>query len=400
MKVLGIIAEYNPFHNGHIYHIQKAKELTNTDYVVAVMSGNFTEQGNISIYNKFERAKIATNNGIDLVIELPTIYANSSSNFFAKGAISILNSLNIVDSICFGTEANDIKILKNISNTIITNEEKIWKDISENLKLGISFAKAREQSISKYLSLEEIQEFSKPNNILAIEYLNNLSRLNSNITPYGILRNSSNFNDTNITDTSNFTSATSIRNYIYNNSNLSKLNTYIPDDMMNIIKNVSPTFNDLLINLIKYKVITTSKEHLANIQDVTEGLENKIFSAISNVSTYNVLINNIKSKRYQMSKIKRMLNNIILDISKDDFNTLVNSNEYYAHVLSISKRGKILLSEISKNSSIPLITSINDTVIKSLYNTQQKMLKLDILSSNIHSILNNNDINMDYTNRL
>lgn len=400
MKILGIIAEYNPFHNGHIYHIQKAKEITKSDYVIAIMSGNFTEQGNISIYNKFERAKIATNNGIDLVIELPTIYANSSSNFFAKGGISILNSLNIIDSICFGAEAKDMQILKNISNSIVSNDKKIWEDISKNLKPGISFAKAREQSITKYLNLEEIQEFSKPNNILAIEYLNNLSKLNSKIDTFSILRNESNFNDCKINDNSNFTSATSIRNYIYNNNDLSHLQKFVPNNMMETIENISPTFNDLLINLIKYKVITSTKEHLSNIQDVTEGLENKIISAISISSTYNELLDNIKSKRYQMSKIKRMLNNIILDISKDDFNTIINSNEYYAHILSVSKRGKILLSEISKNSTIPLITSINDSIINSLSNIQQKMLYLDILSSNIHSILNNERINKDYTNKL
>lgn len=400
MKILGIITEYNPFHNGHIYHIKKAKQLTGADYVIAIMSGSFTEQGNISIYDKFKRAKIATENGVDLVIELPTIYSNSSSQYFARGSIFLLNSLNIVDCICFGSEAGNIDLLSNISNTILNNEEKIWNDISYNLKQGISFAKAREKSIIKYLNKEEIIEFSKPNNILAIEYLNSLSRLNSKIKPYTIVRNSSDFNDTNISKNTIFASATSIRSHIYNKENISNLEKLIPENMLNIVYNVEPTFNDSLLDILKYKIITSSKENLSNIYEITEGLENRIFSAISNSNSYTELIDNIKSKRYQMSKIKRMLNNIILNISKEDFQKIYNSNEIYAHVLKVSKRGKFLLSNIAKNSTIPLITSINDNVLNSLSNIQKSMINLDILATNIHSIINNDNINKDYTNKL
>lgn len=400
MKVLGIITEYNPFHNGHIYHIEKSKQITGADFVIAVMSGSFTEQGNISIYDKFKRATIAVENGVDLVLELPTIYANSSSEYFANSSISLLNSLNIVDCICFGSEAGNIDLLSNISNKIISNEDRIWKDISSNLKQGISFAKAREQSITKYLNTEEIIEFSKPNNILAIEYLNSLSKLNSKIKPYTIDRNSSNFNDTNISKDKIYTSATSIRNHIYEKKEISDLKSLIPQNMLNIVCNIEPTFNDKLLNILKYKIITSSKKDLSNIYEVTEGLENRIMSAISNSNTYDELIENIKSKRYQMSKIKRILNNIILNITKDDFERIYKSNEQYAHVLKISKRGKTLLSQIAKNSSIPLITSVNDNVLNSLSDIQRSMINIDILATNIHSILNNENINKDYTNRL
>lgn len=400
MKVLGIITEYNPFHNGHIYHIEKSKQITQADFVIAVMSGSFTEQGNISIYDKFKRATIAVENGVDLILELPTIYANSSSEYFANASISLLNSINIVDCICFGSEAGNIDLLSNISNKIINNEDRIWKDISSNLKQGISFAKAREQSITKYLNTEEIIEFSKPNNILAIEYLNSLSKLNGKIKPYTINRNSSNFNDTNISKDKIYTSATSIRNHIYEKKEISDLKSLIPQNMLNIVCNIEPTFNDKLLNILKYKIITSSKKDLSNIYEVTEGLENRIISAISNSNTYDELIENIKSKRYQMSKIKRILNNIILNITKDDFERIYKSNEQYAHILKISKRGKALLSQIAKNSNIPLITSVNDNVLNSLSDIQRSMINIDILATNIHSILNNENINKDYTNRL
>jgi len=400
LKVLGIITEYNPFHNGHIYHIEKSKQITQADFVIAVMSGSFTEQGNISIYDKFKRATIAVENGVDLILELPTIYANSSSEYFANASISLLNSINIVDCICFGSEAGNIDLLSNISNKIINNEDRIWKDISSNLKQGISFAKAREQSITKYLNTEEIIEFSKPNNILAIEYLNSLSKLNGKIKPYTINRNSSNFNDINISKDKIYTSATSIRNHIYEKKEISDLKSLIPQNMLNIVCNIEPTFNDKLLNILKYKIITSSKKDLSNIYEVTEGLENRIISAISNSNTYDELIENIKSKRYQMSKIKRILNNIILNITKDDFERIYKSNEQYAHILKISKRGKALLSQIAKNSNIPLITSVNDNVLNSLSDIQRSMINIDILATNIHSILNNENINKDYTNRL
>ncbi len=400
MKILGVITEYNPFHNGHIYHIEKAKEITNSDMVIAIMSGNFTQQGNISIYDKFKRAKLATNHGIDIVIELPTIYANSSSNFFSKGAISLLDSLNIVNCLCFGSEAGNIEVLNSIASKIKNNEDEIWKDISVNLKKGISFAKARQNSISKYLSPNEINEFSKPNNILGIDYLYELLNLQSNITPYTILRNSSNFDEDIIKKDSSITSAKSIRQYIYDKNNILGLKNVVPKDCFDMIKDTSPTFNDKLFEIIKYNVITLGKEGLSKINDITEGLENKIYYEISNSISYNNLLENIKSKRYQMSKIKRMLNNIVLKITKSDFDEITSSGKLYAHILSISENGKALLSQISKNSNINLITSLNENTLTNLPPIQRKMINIDIYSSNIYSILNNERINMDYTNRL
>ncbi|MDO4282862.1 MAG: nucleotidyltransferase [Clostridia bacterium] len=400
MKILGIIAEYNPFHNGHIYHIQKAKKETGCDFAIAIMSGSFTQQGNIALYDKFKRAKIATNHGIDLVIELPTIYANSSSEYFSKGAIEILNSLNIVDNICFGSESGNLTTLLKISNTIRNNEIEIWQDIQKNLKKGISFAKAREQSITRYLNSDEVNEISKPNNILGIEYLLRLSRLSSNIKPYTIARISNDFNSIHLNPNQKYTSATSIRNSIYHKKSIDQLNTFIPEDMMHIINTISPTFNDQLLNILKYKIVTSKKEEIASINEVTEGLENRIIDSVSHSSDYNELVNHIKSKRYQMSKIKRMLNNILLGITKEDMQNIANSKQLYAHVLSTSHNGKILLSRISKKSDILLLTSINEKILSNLTIEQKRMLELDILSSNIHSIINHEKINKDYTNRL
>lgn len=385
MSIVGIIAEFNPMHSGHKYLIEKAKELTGCDTALCIMSGNFTQAGNVAIKDKFIRANIAIEHGFDIVIELPTIYATSSAEYFSKGAIEILNSLPI-DYICFGSETGDTDVLYLIAQKLVKNNELIWETITEALKSGISFAQAREYAISKILSKEEIEISTKSNNILAIEYLKNLIKLNSKIKPIAIKRD-----ETAI-------SATSIRNSIKEKSNIKEIEKSILSP--NIILD-SPVVNDNTFNFIKYAVLSLNKEKIKDIAEVTEGLENKIYDELNNSLSYEEFIKAIKSKRYQLSKIKRILNNILLNITKDEFIKLQNSNKYYARVLAINpNRKKEILSFITKNSSILVITSINDKIIKNLDELSQSSLLLDIKSSNIYSIFSNNTINKDYTNKI
>lgn len=398
MKVLGIIAEYNPMHTGHIYHINEAKKITNSDYVIAIMSGSFTEQGNIAMLDKFTRAKEAINSGVDLVIELPTIYAVSDGGSFANKAIQILNDLNIVDSICFGAETDNISKLNNIANTIVVNEEKIWNDIKENLKKGISFANARNESLKKYLKDDEINLVNTPNNILGIEYIKSIITLKSNITPYCIKRESSNFNDDTITQ--KYTSSTSIRKYLEEGKDIQNISEYISKNTLNSILNSKVLFNKDIFELLKYKIITMSNEELRNIYGITEGLENKIQNEILDSYTYEDFIFKLKSKRYELSKIKRMLIHILLDTTKEDFDNLKNCKSNYAHILAFNHDKKDLLSYISKNSKIPILTSINDNTLAKLTQNQRKLIDYDLNASNIYSILNETKFNQDYTNRL
>lgn len=385
MSIVGIIAEFNPMHSGHKYLIEKAKELTGCDTALCIMSGNFTQAGNVAIKDKFVRANIAIENGFDIVIELPTIYATSSAEYFSKGAIEILNSLPI-DYICFGSETGDTDVLYLIAQKLVKNNDLIWETITEALKSGISFAQAREYAISKILSKEEIEISTKSNNILAIEYLKNLIKLNSKIKPIAIKRD-----ETAI-------SATSIRNSIKEKSNIKEIEKSILNT--SIILD-SPVINDNTFNFIKYAVLSLNKEKIKDIAEVTEGLENKIYDELNNSLSYEEFIKAIKSKRYQLSKIKRILNNILLNITKDEFIKLQNSNKYYAHVLAINpNRKKEILSFITKNSSILVITSINDKIIKDLDELSQSSLLLDIKASNIYSIFSKNTINKDYTNKI
>lgn len=394
MKVLGIIAEYNPMHTGHIYHISKAKEITGCDTVIVIMSGSFTQQGNIAIINKFERAKQAIQNGVDLVIEIPSAFASSDAGNFAYKSVSILNDLN-VDAICFGAETDNIERLKLISETLIYKDKEIWIEIKNELKKGISFAKARNNSLNKFLNEDDINIILSPNNILALEYLKTLKVLNSNIIPFAIHRES-NFNSHILENC--YTSSTSIRKALENKCNLKDIQKYIPENVSKYLKNNKIIFNNDFFEILKYKIISMNENDLKEINGVSEGIENKLKKEICNSYSYDEFLFKIKSKRYELSRIKRILVNILLNISKNDFNLLKENNSNYAHILAFNHDKKDLLSHISNTSNIPVISSLNNKTLSYLNKYQKLSLDIDIYASNIYSMLINQKINKDYTN--
>lgn len=394
MKVLGIIAEYNPMHTGHIYHISKAKEITGCDTVIVIMSGSFTQQGNIAIINKFERAKQAIQNGVDLVIEIPSAFASSDAGNFAYKSVSILNDLN-VDAICFGAETDNIERLKLISETLIYKDKEIWIEIKNELKKGISFAKARNNSLNKFLNEDDINIILSPNNILALEYLKTLKILNSNIIPFAIHRES-NFNSHILENC--YTSSTSIRKALEKKCNLNDIQKYISENVSKYLKNNKIIFNNDFFEILKYKIISMNENDLKKINGVSEGIENKLKKEICNSYSYDEFLFKIKSKRYELSRIKRILVNILLNISKDNFNLLKENNSNYAHILAFNHDKKDLLSHISNTSNIPVISSLNNKTLSYLNKYQKLSLDIDIYASNIYSMLINQKINKDYTN--
>ena len=386
------IAEYNPMHTGHIYHISKAKEITGCDTVIVIMSGSFTQQGNIAIINKFERAKQAIQNGVDLVIEIPSAFASSDAGNFAYKSVSILNDLN-VDAIW--AETDNIERLKLISETLIYKDKEIWIEIKNELKKGISFAKARNNSLNKFLNEDDINIILSPNNILALEYLKTLKVLNSNIIPFAIHRES-NFNSHILENC--YTSSTSIRKALENKCNLNDIQKYIPENVSKYLKNNKIIFNNDFFEILKYKIISMNENDLKEINGVSEGIENKLKKEICNSYSYDEFLFKIKSKRYELSRIKRILVNILLNIYKDDFNLLKENNSNYAHILAFNHDKKDLLSHISNTSNIPVISSLNNKTLSYLNKYQKLSLDIDIYASNIYSMLINQKINKDYTN--
>lgn len=384
MNITGIITEYNPFHNGHKFHLEESKKQTKSDGTICIMSGNFVQRGGPAIIDKWKRTEMALSNGVDLIIELPTFYAVSSAEFFAKGAVSILNSLNIVNNLFFGSEIGDAKALSEIAKVLVSEDKRFQNILKENLSLGLTFAKAREKSLIEYLNSSEINNIiTSSNNILGIEYIKAILKLNSSINPVALKREGSNYNDKSLSQT--FSSATSIREVLKNTSNIEDLKNIIPLESYEVFSKLQEqdyrfTFEEEMFKYIKYK-IQTNCVNFNNLYEVTEGLDNKIIKEISSSNSLHEFILKIKSKRYTYSKISRILTHIYLCLDNDDFKDIANENNLYVRVLGFNKTGREILSLIKANSSIPLITKVPRF-------TNNPLLKFDLQATACYSLLN------------
>ena len=398
-KVLGIIAEYNPFHNGHLYHLEESKRQANAEFSVCVMSGNFTQRGNTAIVDKWSRARMAIESGVDLVIELPLIYSISSAENFAFGSMSILNKLGIVDAVSFGSETGDVSILNAFAEILYDEPKEYLSLLEHELAKGVSYAKAREKAILMYLS--DIRKYanvlSNPNNILGIEYLKALKYLKSEIKPLTIKREDVGHNSTKIVN--GIASSSTIRKYINKPDVLSQVvpeSTFsILDEKLKhgqIVRSIACFEKEIL-----YKLRTMSIEEIANLPDVSEGLENCIKSAANSCNNITDLIGLIKSKRYAQTRIQRILLYALLDINKQDMASS-KKNSPYIRVLGINNNGKKILSEIA-NPRLNIITSPKKFLDQSGNKALKNMLLKDINATNIYTLgyEYNSTSNQDYT---
>lgn len=399
-KILAIIAEYNPFHNGHKFHLDKSKLLTGADYVICITSGNFMQRGEPSIVDKFKRAEIALKNGIDLVVELPAIFATSNAEVFALGAMKIIKELRIVDYVSFGSECGDILKLNTLAD--LFNEEP--SDFVELLKFeldrGISYPKAIKNATNTYFNNKEMGDIlSSPNNTLAIEYLKAIKKLNFEITPITVKREGLDDED-NIS--SGITSGSNIRRLVSENK---KYNHTVPFETFEIIEEAKEN-NDIVIGLeafediLIYKIRELSAEVLKQYPDVTEGLENKIKESALISTNYEELVSNIKSKRYTEARIRRILTHILLDITNRDVEIALKTKPYI-RVLGFTKKGRAILSAFKKSTIRRTCTSVKEFVEDNSRNSDllNTFLK-DIYATNIYNIAIDKKANTDYTNRL
>ena len=404
-KVLGIISEYNPFHNGHLYHLIKSKKITNAEYTIAVIGGNFTQRGNASLIDKWSKTEMALLNGIDLVIELPLLYSISSAENFAEGAIKILDSLQIVDAISFGTETSDINTLNKFAD-ILYNEPKEYKALlSHELSKGMSYPKARENALMLYLN--DIRRFapilSSPNNILGIEYLKAIKKYKSNIIPISIQRIKTGYNDINFSG--NIASATAIRNLVLKHE-YNDLNRILPISSYSILKeNIQKghIVRDIsnFDKIVLYKLRNMSTEELLNLPDVSEGLEYSIKKAADSCNTIYELINIVNSKRYTKTRLQRILLYALLNITKKDIQISKRSMPYI-RILGFNEKGKYIVSQLSQNKRLNLITSVKKFTDKNTNKNLQLMLQKDINATNTYTLGFENDSwsNLDYTQKI
>lgn len=338
MKAVGIIVEYNPFHNGHLRHLNETKKMFKNDIVIAVMSGNFTQRGDTSVIDKQSKTEIALKAGIDIVVELPFHYATQSADLFAKGSIEILKHLK-VNNIVFGSESNNIDELTNIAKNTISSKE-YDSLIIKGLSKGQNYPKSSFEALKEITNID----INKPNDILGICYIKEIKKQKAKILPNTIMRTS----DYHSLEIDEVASATSIRNAIINKKNIDKA---LPKYVINYLKH--PSFIDNYFDLLKYKILSTNNLDL--YQGVDEGLENRINKFIINSNSLDELIDNLKTKRYSYNKIKRMLTHILVGFTKEENKKFKNIN--YIRVLGFNTKGQQYLNSIKKKLKLPLITN-------------------------------------------
>ena len=378
MHITAIVCEYNPMHNGHVYHIEQTRKLGST-HIVAIMSSNFVQRGEPAIISKEARTKMALSCGVDLVLELPSVWSMSTAERFAYSSIYILDKLSVIDSLSFGSEEGNINNLVEIANFL--NLDSCLDKIKDVMKSGVSFASSREMVIKEVMGEKYSTLISKPNNILAIEYIKALKKLESNIKPMAIKRQGAE-HDSDL-EINSFLSAKQIRKYI--NDNNYNLERFLPKDVLEIIshevcngKAPSSIYN--LERTILYKLRSTSKNEIRNIFDVSEGLENRILSAAAKSTSLDELYENIKSKRYSLARIRRVIMSSLLGINKQ----LVNLKPQYVRALGFNSKGLEILKLAKGKSKIPIVTKVSD--IKSLNKDANLVFRNEMLAGDIYNL--------------
>lgn len=373
---MAIIAEYNPFHNGHLYQINKAKEITNADYTIVVLGGSFLQRGTPALLDKYERAKMCINEGVDLVFELPFPYATGSAKDFSNGAVSLLNKLKSVDYLCFGVECDDSSLLEYIADLFYTEPEVFKLSLKSNLENGTSYPKARELALLSYFdALDGNEKYSKnlihntlscPNNILAIEYLCALKACNSNIKPVFIKRLGS-YHENNLSkEQSSFSSASAIRQILLNDENtenhFNELYNHMPTSVCKILQEEYqksfPLSNACLNEAIYMSLF--HKDYELDICDMTKEIRNKLTKA-SPYQSYEELVDDLKSKDITSSRVRRILLHLIFHYRNQDRDLFYkNGTIFYGNVLALRKDSSSILRTIKSNSELPIITKKAD----------------------------------------
>lgn len=399
MNILGLIVEYNPFHNGHLYHLLKSKEVTGATHTVAIMSGNFLQRGEPALFDKFTRAELAVRNGVDLVIELPTMFACQSAEIFASGAVNTLNSLNCIDSICFGSEEGNVDTLSTISKVLVKEPEEFKVILRKYLNEGMLYPTARSSALFDYISKHKLLDISKEdlleilnssNNILGLEYIKSLLKLNSNIKPYTITRISASYNSEEIKN--NICSATAIRKSLKENNNLSQINDVVPYPtymtMENkISSNFSPMFDDNYFELLS-SIIIRDANILNTYFDVNEGIENKIYQSVFTSQSLGDLQQAVKSKRYTLTKIKRTLNNILLGITKEDMIKIKDIDSMpYVRILAFNDKGREIIKAIKTHSEINIINKFSNVSFNMDDENFKTIISYDVKASNMYNMI-------------
>lgn len=382
MKVVGIIAEYNPFHKGHAYHIQKAKEATGSDYCIVVMSGDYTQRGVPAMIDKYSRAKMALLNGADLVLELPVRFATSSAEGFATSAISILNATGVVTDVCFGSECGNIEKLSAIAKVLLEEPDEYKEVLKRELKNGHSYPMARNMALQGLdcWDFDSLKILSMPNNILGIEYIKALLKTGSKMNPVTIQRTGNNYNDVTLSEL--YSSALAIRSSIATTDNIENIFSEVPGNVYDIMKekqNISfPIVPDDFSDMLHYKLLSEKDKGFTEYIDVNPDLSDRIVKNVYQYKDFESFCDLLKTKNMTYTRISRSLLHILLDLKVSP-----DTAPSYLRILGINKEATELSKCIKENCTLPLISKLADAK-DSLSEEVLSLLKEDLFASNLY----------------
>ena len=385
MTVNGIVAEYNPFHNGHRYQMENSQQKTNADYTVVVMSGNFMQRGTPALVNKYKRAEMALRNGADLVLEIPVFYSVASAEYFATGAVALLDKLGIVNNLCFGAECERLSILQRMADIFVDEPLKYSEYLKEYVREGNSFPVARAMALIRYApELSDCRDvLNSANNILAIEYLKALKKRESQMHPVLTVRQGTAYHDRMLGAYQS--SALAIRQAIYDHADMSALASQIPDSAFKILCDVLAQGEPIRLNdfsaVLHYKLLSEAEAGYTRYLDVSTELSDRIRNHLYDFVNFSSFCDLLKTKDITYTRVSRCLMHILLDIREDDMEIYLQSDCIkYARVLGFRKKSEDLLSAIKHSSSIPLLTKLADA--KNILNEfSYEMLQKELLIS-------------------
>ncbi|RUT46944.1 nucleotidyltransferase [Paenibacillus anaericanus] len=391
MNITGLIVEYNPLHNGHAYHFAEAKRLTNADGVIAVMSGDFLQRGEPALVNKWARAEMALHLGVDLVLELPVAYATQPAEWFAYGAVALLEATGIVTDLCFGSEAGQLEALLPLAEQLADESDALRAALAEQLATGASYPAAYAAAAAATLtaaggdtSSEAIVALlAQPNNSLGLQYLIALRRLRSRISPVTVLRNSSNYGDV-LPGNATIASATAVRRLIESDG-LAAIAPYVPHFTADILAREfaagrGPVTWESFTRPLFHRLLLSSPQELAGHHEMTEGLQFRIKKTLYELEkpTVSALLQQLKTKRYTLTKLQRTLLHVLLQNERSELSrSALAEGPGYLRVLGFSAKGRKLLKTMRKSASLPIVTRAADLT--------HPHLELDLKASSVYA---------------
>lgn len=388
MTINGIIAEYNPFHNGHFYQLSHSKQMTQADYTIVAISGNFMQRGEPALVNKYVRAEMALQCGADLVLELPSVYSVASAEYFARGGVSLLHKLGVVTYLCFGSECGDLDILTTIASILKEEPAQYSAALKQGLKRGLSFPAARNQALLQYRPdlQDSITVLATPNNILGIEYIKALLRTESPVIPRTIRRFGSDYHDQRFGDS--YCSALALRQAILNGQTPEKLVKQMPAENISLFTEAllesAPMESNDFSAVLHYKLLSEAEKGFSRYLDVNQELSDRIRNNLYRFKNFRSFCEILKTKDMTYTRISRCLMHILLNITKEEIQLCMTMGDIpYARVLGLRKEAQPLLSKIKEKSSIPLVTKLADAE-KILFPGAMDLLKREIERSNIY----------------